>query len=126
MRDDEVLLKLRRKYSKDEVFSALETRCSSLEIENGKLQSEIDYLNHEILKMKKFIEKYERKRHLTIQNEVNRQIKKSDKEKEKESAIKEKEEVIRNLNKKISQLRIDNRELIEKICKLNSKELKKN
>jgi uncharacterized coiled-coil protein SlyX len=122
MRDDEVLLKLRRKYGKDEVFAALEARCSSLEIENGKLKSEIDYLNHEILKMKKFIEKYERKRPLTIQNEVNRQIKESGRWKEKESVIKEKEEVIRNLNKKISQLRIDNRELIEKIGKMNSKE----
>ena len=56
MSDDEVLLKLRRKYGKDEIFAALETRCKSLEIENGKLQSEIDYLNNEILKMKKFIE----------------------------------------------------------------------
>lgn len=121
MRDDEVLLKLRRKYGKDEIFAALKTRCKSLEIENGKLQSEIDYLNNEILKMKKFIERYERKRPLTIQNEVNRQIKESAKWKEKEAVIKEKESVIKNLNKKITQLRTDNRELIEKICKLDTK-----
>ena len=121
MSDDEVLLKLRRKYSKNEIFAALETRCKSLEIENGKLQSEIDYLNNEILKMKKFMERYEKKRPLTIQNEVNRQIKESAKWKEKEAVIKEKESVIRNLNKKITQLRTDNRELIEKICKLDTK-----
>ena len=41
---DNVLIKLRREYSKDELVSALSKRLSEAEIENGKLKSYIDEL----------------------------------------------------------------------------------
>ena len=59
---DRVLIKLRRKYSKDETVSALSKKVTDLEIENGKLsaeiehleyQSKIDFDNKEIMKLAK-------------------------------------------------------------------------
>ena len=41
-----VLIKLRRKYSKDEIVNYLFNKISSLEIENGKLKSYILELEH--------------------------------------------------------------------------------
>jgi cell shape-determining protein MreC len=41
---DNVLIKLRREYSKDEIVSALSKRLSETEIENGKLKSYIQEL----------------------------------------------------------------------------------
>jgi cell shape-determining protein MreC len=43
---DNVLIKLRRKYSKDEIVTYLFNKVSNLEIENGKLKSYIDELEH--------------------------------------------------------------------------------
>ena len=45
---DNVLIKLKRKYKKDEVLSAVIKENSELKIEIGQLKSEIDYLteNH--------------------------------------------------------------------------------
>jgi cell shape-determining protein MreC len=45
---DNVLIKLRREYSKDELVSALSKRLSEAEIENGKLKSYIDELEDSI------------------------------------------------------------------------------
>lgn len=41
-----VLIKLKRKYSKDEIVNYLFNKVSSLEIENGKLKSYILELEH--------------------------------------------------------------------------------
>jgi hypothetical protein len=41
-----VLIKLKRKYSKDEIVNYLFNKISSLEIENGKLKSYILELEH--------------------------------------------------------------------------------
>ena len=51
---DNVLTKLRRQYSKDEVVSALSKKISELEIENGALKSEIQHLEFELKNIKKF------------------------------------------------------------------------
>jgi chaperonin cofactor prefoldin len=50
---DNVLIKLRRQYSKDEVVAALSKKISELEIENGTLKSEIEHLEFELKKYKK-------------------------------------------------------------------------
>jgi cell shape-determining protein MreC len=57
---DNVLIKLRREYSKDELVSALSKRLSETEIENGKLKSYIDELESKIesrTKLKKEVER---------------------------------------------------------------------
>lgn len=43
---NDVLIKLRRKYSKDEIVTYLFNKVSTLEIENGKLKSYILELEH--------------------------------------------------------------------------------
>ena len=57
MNNDEVLIKLRRKYSKDEIVSALYTKISEKDLEIGKLLSEIDFLNSELKKQNSEVEK---------------------------------------------------------------------
>lgn len=42
---DRTLIRLRREYSKDEVFSALNNRLKKIEFENGVLKSEVAELN---------------------------------------------------------------------------------
>lgn len=57
---DNVLIKLRREYSKDELVSALSKRLSEAEIENGKLKSYISELESKIesrTKLKKEIDR---------------------------------------------------------------------
>ena len=55
--EEDVLIKLRRKYSKDEVVSALYAKISEKDLEIGKLLSEIDFLNSELKKQKDEVEK---------------------------------------------------------------------
>ena len=55
--EEDVLIKLRRKYSKDEVVSALFKKLSDKDLEIGKLLSEIDFLNSELKKQKDEVEK---------------------------------------------------------------------
>lgn len=57
---DNALIKLRRKYSKDELVSALSKKLSEAEIENGKLNSYIQELESKIesrTKLKKEIDR---------------------------------------------------------------------
>jgi len=44
---DRVLIKLRRQYSESETVAALSKRVADLKVENGKLLSEIHYLEHQ-------------------------------------------------------------------------------
>ena len=55
--EEDVLIKLRRKYSKDEVVSALYAKISEKSLEIGKLLSEIDFLNSELNKQNSEVEK---------------------------------------------------------------------
>lgn len=45
---DHVLIKLKRKYSKDEVVSAISKKLSESEIKIGILQDEVEYLNEKL------------------------------------------------------------------------------
>ena len=47
MKDEDILIKLKRKFGKDELVSFLNNRIKELEIEKGKLLSEIDFLNYQ-------------------------------------------------------------------------------
>jgi len=44
---DRILIKLRRQYSESETVAALSKKVTDLEVENGKLVSEIHYLEHQ-------------------------------------------------------------------------------
>lgn len=55
--EDRVLLKLRRQYSKDEVIGALNKKIELLEVEKGKLFSEIEYLEHKIKELQSSFDK---------------------------------------------------------------------
>ena len=80
---DKVLIKLRRKYSKDETVAALSKKLTDLEIENGKLSAEIEHLeyqakkdfdNKEVMKLAK-IEAQKEKLYLLKLNE-NKKLRK--------------------------------------------------
>lgn len=47
MKDEDILIKLKRKFGKDELVSFLNKRIKELEIDKGKLLSEIDFLNYQ-------------------------------------------------------------------------------
>lgn len=47
MKDEDILIKLKRKFGKDELVSSLNNRIKKLEIEKGELLSEIDFLNYQ-------------------------------------------------------------------------------
>ena len=47
MKDGDILIKLKRKFGKDELVLFLNKKIKELEIEKGKLLSEIDFLNYQ-------------------------------------------------------------------------------
>lgn len=47
MKDEDILIKLKRKFGKDELVLFLNKRIKELEIEKGKLLSEIAFLNYQ-------------------------------------------------------------------------------
>ena len=47
MKDEDILIKLKRKFGKDELVLFLNKRIKELEIEKGKLLYEIDFLNYQ-------------------------------------------------------------------------------
>ena len=47
MKDEDILIKLKRKFGKDELVLFLNKKIKELEIEKGKLLSEIDFLNYQ-------------------------------------------------------------------------------
>lgn len=49
MDNDEILIKLKRLYGKDETVAALSKKIKELEFENGKLKSEIQHLEHKVI-----------------------------------------------------------------------------
>lgn len=50
---EEVLIKLKRRYGKDETVAALIKKLSEAEIENGKLKSEVEHLQYEVDNLQK-------------------------------------------------------------------------
>lgn len=52
MFDDTILLKIKRQYSKDESFALVLKKLSEVQLENGKLKSELSELQDEIKVMR--------------------------------------------------------------------------
>lgn len=48
MNTQDILIRLKRKYGKEELVSFLENKNKELEFKNGQLLSEIDYLNNKV------------------------------------------------------------------------------
>lgn len=99
---DEVLIKLIRKYGKDELVASLLKQLSEKDVELGQLKAEIEHLNHELTvdKVSKAINKAakiearKQELHTLLINENNR------------------------LKKEVKLVRQDNRDLIAKMCTL--------
>lgn len=94
---DNVLIKLKRKYRKDEVLSAVIKENSELQIEIGQLKSEIDYLteNHkkELSKLKS-----------DLKNEINIEVQKEFKDSKLRLENIEQKKTIKKLRETISDL----------------------
>lgn len=93
---DNVLIRLKRQYSKDELVAALNKKISELEIENGKLLSEIEYLNIEIKK----------------------QIKQKDNDLKKHPLWEQQQQISKRREEKIKRIEEDNRKLIARVLEL--------
>lgn len=114
---DNVLIKLKRKYSKDEVLSATIKQNSDYEIQIGQLKSEVDYLNDKINKISKKNErnkdiellKENHKKELSklksdLKNELNIEIQKEFKESKLRLENVEQKKTIKKLRQNISDL----------------------
>ena len=88
--EDRVLLKLRRKYSKDETVAALNKKVELLEVEKGKLLSEIEHLEYTIKELKSSIDK-----------EILELVRNSDLYLQQQKILKQRGELIRKLHLKI-------------------------
>lgn len=76
---DNVLIKLKRKYSKNEVISALTKKLSDAEVENGKLKSEIFELEHKIKTIRKDLQKeLKQEIHQKVYSKINSKFKEKD------------------------------------------------
>ena len=89
--EDRVLLKLRRKYSKDETVAALSKKVELLEVEKGKLLSEIEYLEHTIKELKSSVNN----------KEILDLVRNSDLYLQQQKILKQRGELIRKLHLKI-------------------------
>jgi hypothetical protein len=105
---DNVLIKLKRKYSKEEVLSAVIKQNSEYEVEIGKLKSEIDFINYthkkECEELKKSHKKELSKLKSDLKQELNIEIQKEFKESKLRLENIEQKKVISNLRKTISDL----------------------
>lgn len=114
---ENILIKLKRKYSKDEVFSAIIKQNSDYEIQIGQLKSEVDYLNDKISKISKKNERNEdiellkenHKKELSklksdLKNELNIEIQKEFKESKLRLENVEQKKTIKKLRQNISDL----------------------
>lgn len=94
---DNILIKLKRKYRKDEVLSAVIKENSELKVEIGQLKSEIDYLteNHkkELSKLKS-----------DLKNEINIEVQKEFKDSRLRLENIEQKKTIKKLRELISDL----------------------
>jgi hypothetical protein len=105
---DNVLIKLKRKYSKEEVLSAVIKQNSEYEVEIGKLKSEIDFINYthkkECEELKESHKKELSKLKSDLKQELNIEIQKEFKESKLRLENIEQKKVISNLRKTISDL----------------------
>ncbi|HAH54958.1 MAG TPA: hypothetical protein DCM02_06650 [Flavobacterium sp.] len=101
---DNVLIKLKREYQKDEVLMAVIKENSDLLVELGKLKSEIDYLEHQLtLKAKENNQKFIDYKN-ELQKELNKEVLLDKRIAKQQETIKEKNKIIDNLRKSVSEL----------------------
>lgn len=106
---ERTILKLKRKYSKDELVAALLKKISEKDVEIGQLTSEVQHLQSEL---EKTISEKENNKEV---NKVAKAIARKD-----ELYIIQKNENTR-LREEIKKVRQNNSELINKICLLKNK-----
>lgn len=110
-KDREVLIKLRRKYSKDETISAMEKQMKVLEREKGELLAEIDFLKQEKEDLKKDFER-------RIISEI-----------QEHHMWKHQKNLLKKRGEEITKLRLANRDLVSKyanvVLQLNNIQNKK-
>mgnify|MGYP003494878890 FL=1 len=111
---DDVLIKLKREYQKDEILAAIIKKNSKLIVEIGKLKSEIQHLEYEIETKKEIDEKeiVEYKKKLT--KEINKEIRLDNTIIQLKTHIKTQDKLIESLRKNISELIYQNIHKIEK------------
>ena len=111
---DDVLIKLKREYQKDEILSAIIKQNSELNIEIGKLKSEIEHLEFEMQNQKIIDEQdlieYKKK----LNKELNKEVKLDNTVTQLKAKIKKQEILISSLRKNISDLVYQNIHKIEK------------
>ena len=101
---DDVLIKLKREYQKDEILSAIIKQNSELNIEIGKLKSEIEHLEFELQNQKK-IEKQEIVEYKNkLIKEINKEVKLDNTVMQLKGHIKKQDILISSLRKNISEL----------------------
>jgi len=106
MSDDEnAIINLRRAYEKDSLVAYIVRRFKEVKVELGQANSEIDFLNDEIKKMK---------RNKEFNDETSREARKEIKKEEMYLKYREEIKVLQDKLKKVNR---DNQDLIMKICK---------
>lgn len=118
MFEDDILLKLRRKYSKDETVALLNKEFAASQVEIGELKSEVAHLTHELKEREGLLKAY---------NDLNKAIEEKNKElKALRSEVKDsllyKSQLITNqtLKQDLKRARETNMKLITELVKLKN------
>lgn len=116
---DNVLLKLKRVYSKDETVSALSKKLSEVEIELGKSIAYIHELEDTIKEYK--LSKNRDTLYFKKYNDLKIKYDFFNREVKLDELYKSKQKEIKKLQEDLKRLRKSNSELVSKICVLESK-----
>lgn len=101
---DNVLIKLKREYQKDEVLSAIIKQNSEHQIKIGMLQSEIQHLENEILLKEQAVKQDLADYKTAFHKEMNKDVKIDNTVIQLKAHIKKQDKLIENLRKSISEL----------------------
>lgn len=101
---DEVLIKLKREYQKDEILSAVIKQNSTLNIEIGTLKSEIEHLEFELQNQKKIKDQEVLEYKNNLNKELNKEVKLDHTVIQLKAHIKKQDTLISTLRKNISDL----------------------
>lgn len=122
---EHTLLRLKRKYGKDELVAGLLKQVSELDIESGKLKAEIDHLNAELENTKKevsqTISEINAKKKMCIDNRAEVLAKKDELYKRCEEKYTARGKEIISLKKTNTRLLCNVKELINKNLMLEKK-----
>ena len=101
---DDVLIKLKREYQKDEILGAIIKENSKLIIEIGKLKSEIQHLEHEMEIKKEIDEKEIIEYKKNLHKEINTEVRLDNTVIQLREHIKTQDKLIESLRKNVSEL----------------------